>query len=146
MNRAELPATKGFTIVHHRLRSMNLASCFTGATVIEIGAYLLLYTYGKATLAGLTFWKTLKNLIQTPSTIWWLFSRHVFKIRLNYREKKLKNRNCEFYLRPNPNGKKIQNLTDYGSNYNNTKSNITRKVFNNIMHMLWRGTLLKKAY
>ena len=43
-----------------------------------------------------------------------------------------------------PKREKIQNLTDYGSNYNNTKSNITRKVFNTIM--LWHGTLLKTAY
>ena len=31
-----------------------------------------------------------KNFIQTPSTIWWLFSRHVFEIRLNYRKKSWK--------------------------------------------------------
>ena len=34
-----------------------------GAIVIEIGVYLLLYTYGKATLAGLTFRKTVQKIL-----------------------------------------------------------------------------------
>ena len=144
MNRAELLATKGFTIVHHWLRSMNHASCFTGATVIEISAYLLLYTYGKATLAGLTFWKTLQKILFKLLPQFGGYSHGTFLKLRQITEKNLKNKKCEFYLRPNPNGKKIQNLTDYGSNYNNTKSNITRKVFNTIM--LWHGTLLKTAY
>lgn len=29
-------------------------------------------------------------------------------------ENNLKNRNCEFSLRPNPNVKKVQNITNYG--------------------------------
>ena len=39
VNKTELPATKGFTLVHCRLLNMDHASCFTGATLIEMGAY-----------------------------------------------------------------------------------------------------------
>ena len=43
MNKTELPATKGFTIVHCRLWNINHASCFTGATLItqRIATFLI---------------------------------------------------------------------------------------------------------
>ena len=39
VNKTEIPATKGFTIVHCRLWNINHTSCFTGATLIEISVY-----------------------------------------------------------------------------------------------------------
>ena len=39
VDKTELPATKGFTIVHCRLWNINHASCFKDAALIEIGVY-----------------------------------------------------------------------------------------------------------